>query len=142
MKFVNIKDKGYKKVNQRCNEKIKYKSIVKGIKNVSANDQGNQNMKETTKIKDIPEDLDKETFEKANRVEDEMNVEDNVRIMCVERNNKGIESIERSGAIMTCKMDVENNLNKDLETTKPKVSDVNEDKNKDANVAKVGENGV
>ncbi|CAG8513563.1 22088_t:CDS:2, partial [Gigaspora rosea] len=34
------KGKGYKKINRRRNGKIKYKSIVKGIKNVNANDQG------------------------------------------------------------------------------------------------------
>ncbi|KAF0492710.1 hypothetical protein F8M41_021557 [Gigaspora margarita] len=40
------------------------------------------------------------------QVEDEVDVEDNVRMMYVKRINKGIKSIKRSSAIMTCKIDV------------------------------------
>ncbi|CAG8735423.1 28954_t:CDS:2 [Gigaspora margarita] len=129
-------------------------------------------MKEKTKIKDIPEDgAYMVGYCNRKRIEDEVDFEDNVRMMCVERiNNKGVENIERNGAIMTCKMDVdkrklikvkermqwiksvdkfdeivENELNKGIETAKPEVGDVSEDKGKDANVAEaadeVGENG-
>ncbi|CAG8766478.1 24312_t:CDS:2, partial [Gigaspora rosea] len=51
------------------------KSIVKGIKNVNANDQGG--------------------------------FEDNVRMMCIERINKDVESIERSGAVIAYKIEVD-----------------------------------
>ncbi|KAF0487845.1 hypothetical protein F8M41_022476 [Gigaspora margarita] len=60
-------------------------------------------------------------------------------MMCVERINKDVESIERSGAVMTCKMDV------DKEKI-DKIDDVSENKGKDANVAEaadeVGKNGT
>ncbi|KAF0424030.1 hypothetical protein F8M41_006647 [Gigaspora margarita] len=88
--------------------------------------------------------------------------------MCVERINKGVESIKRNGTVMTCKLNVdiekldkskrknamiesvnkfdeivENELNKDLEMAKLEVGDVSED---NANVAKTadqaGENGT
>ncbi|CAG8654923.1 6798_t:CDS:1, partial [Dentiscutata heterogama] len=46
-----------------------------GIKNVSANDQGNRNMKEKMKIKDIPEGLGKGNIRKSECDEGErMNV--------------------------------------------------------------------
>ncbi|CAG8703417.1 12100_t:CDS:2, partial [Dentiscutata erythropus] len=92
------------------------------------------------KIKDIPEGLGKENIRKSECDEDEVDFEDNVRMTCVERINKGSESIER----MTRKIDSvdkfdENELNKDLETAKPEVGDVSEDKGKDANVAEANE---
>ncbi|CAG8746818.1 20838_t:CDS:2 [Gigaspora margarita] len=69
--------------------------------------------------------------------------------MYVKRINKGIESIKRSSAIMICKMDVGKekidknkikNTMVNLETVKPKVGNVNEDKGKDANVTEVCKN--
>ncbi|CAG8785660.1 41814_t:CDS:2 [Gigaspora margarita] len=59
------------------------------------------------------------------RVENKIDIKGNVRMMYVERINKGIESIKQKY---------------DLEIVKPKVGNVNKDKGKDANVTEVCKN--
>ncbi|CAG8842757.1 26282_t:CDS:2, partial [Gigaspora margarita] len=79
IKFVNIKGWGYKKVNRSQYE--------------------NQNIPEGSGKGNIRKSKCDEDEKK--RIEDEVDFEDNAGMMY------SVESIEQSGAIMTCKMDVD-----------------------------------
>ncbi|CAG8645843.1 3253_t:CDS:2 [Gigaspora margarita] len=98
-------------------------------------------MKEKTKIKDIPEGPGKGNIRKSNY---EVDFEDKFRMMCVERINKGVESIKRNGTVMTCKPNVD--IEKFDKSKKKKCNEVGDVSEDNANVAKTadeaGENGT